>query len=178
MSACGYTKLRYSVIGAYCSTGAVHLVNIAHSPSITNESVAYVVKGFVPSYAWYCLACCAMAGNSSWMLPESKVPSIYLDDYALSVPGRPTIVARNFIYVDVKAVWRVPRVVSGIRADTVSDEQPHVDRLGLYEKERSLFRVIGRLCVPSLARPIIVARNVIYVDVRAAWRVSRVVSGI
>ena len=103
---------------------------------------------------------------------------MYLDDYALSVPGRPTIVALNVIYVDVRVVWRVSRVVSGIRADTVSDEQPLVDRLGMYEKERSLFRVTGRLCVPSLARPIIVARNVIYVDVRAVWRVSRVVSGI
>ena len=96
---------------------------------------------------------------------------MYLADYALSVPGRPTIVARNVIYVDVRAVWRVSRVVSGIRADTVSDEQPHVDRLGLYEIE-------GRLCVPSLGRLTIVARNVIYVDVRAVWRVSHVVSGI
>ena len=34
---------------------------------------------------------------------------------------RHTIVARNVCYVDVRAVWRVARVVSGIRADTVSD---------------------------------------------------------
>ncbi len=56
---------------------------------------------------------------------------MYLADYALSAPGHPTIVARNVIYVDVRAVWRVSRVVSGILADTVSDEQPYVDRLGL-----------------------------------------------
>jgi hypothetical protein len=42
-------------------------------------------------------------------------------------------------------VAHVSRVVSGIRADTVSDEHPNVDRLGLYEIE-------GRLCVPSLGR--------------------------
>ena len=105
---------------------------------------------------------------------------LYEIEGRLCVPslGRPIIVARNVIYVDVRAVWRVSRVVSSIRADTVSDEQPHVDRHGLYEKERSPFRVIERLCVPSLGRPIIVARNVIYVDVRAVWRVSRVFSGI
>ena len=56
---------------------------------------------------------------------------MYLADYALSVPGHPIIVARNVIYVDVRAVWRVSRVVSGILADTISDEQPYVDRLGL-----------------------------------------------
>ena len=84
---------------------------------------------------------------------------------------RHTIVARNVCYVDVWAVWRVPHVVSGIRTDTVSDEQPHVGRLGLYEIE-------GRLCVPSLGRHTVVARNACYVGVRAVWRVSRAVSGI
>ena len=63
----------------------------------------------------------------------------------------------------LRAVWRVSRVVGGIRADTVSDERPHVDRRGLSEIERSPFRVIGRLCVPSLGRHTIVARNVCYV---------------
>jgi hypothetical protein len=178
VSACGYTKLRYPVIGAYCSTGAVHLANIAHSPGIMNEVLLTLLRGLCLVTLGVVWRAAPWPAIQDWKLPESKVPSMYLDDYALSVPGRPTIVARNFIYVDVKAVWRVPRVVSGIRADTISAEQPHVDRLGLYEKERSLFRVIGRLCVPSLARPIIVARNVIYVDVRAVWRVSRVASGI
>ena len=82
-----------------------------------------------------------------------------------------TIVARNVCYVDVRAVWHVFHVVSSIRADTVSDEQPNVDRLRLYKIE-------GRLCVPPRGRPTIVARNVYYVDVRAVWRVSRVVHGI
>jgi hypothetical protein len=64
----------------------------------------------------------------------------------------------------LRAVWRVSRVVGGIRADTVSDdERLHVDRRGLSEIERSPFRVIGRLCVPSLGRHTIVARNVCYV---------------
>ena len=86
--------------------------------------------------------------------------------------------ARNFCYVDVRAVWCVSRVVSGIRADTVFDEQPHVDRRGLSEIEQSPFRVIRRLCVSPLGRHTNVARNFCYVDVRAVWRVARVVSGI
>ena len=118
-----------------------------------------------------------MAGNSDWELP---VPSAKFRPCTWTTimrsPAR--IVAQSVCYVDVRAVWRVSRVVSGIRADTVSDEQPNADRLGFYAKERSPFRVIGRLCVPPLGWSIIVARNVIYVDVRAVWRVSRVVSGI
>ncbi len=54
--------------------------------------------------------------------------------------GRHTIVAQNVCYVDIQAVWRVLRVVSGIRADTAFDEQPHVDRRGFPEIERSPFR--------------------------------------
>ena len=78
----GTTKLRYSGIGANYSTGAVYLAYIAYFPSTTNASVAYVIKGFAPSNAWYCLAWCAMAGNSSWELSERKVPSmLYLDNY-------------------------------------------------------------------------------------------------
>ena len=68
-------------------------------------------------------------------------------------------------------MWRASRVVSGIRADTVSDERPRVDRRGLYAVE-------GRLYVPLLGCPTIVARDVCYEDVRAVWCVSRVVSGI
>ena len=87
----------------------------------------------------------------------------------LCVPplGRHTIVARDASYVGVLALWRVSRVVGGIRADTVSDVQPTVAGIGLYKIE-------GRLCM----RHTIVARNVCYVDVRAVWRVSRVVSDI
>jgi hypothetical protein len=53
----------------------------------------------------------------------------------LRVPplGRHTLVAWNVCYVDVQAVWRVSHVVSGIRADTVSDVQPTVARIGLYK---------------------------------------------
>ena len=50
---------------------------------------------------------------------------------------------------------RLLRRRSGIRADTVSDEQPHVDRRKLSEtEERSPFRVIGKLCLhcASIAR--------------------------
>jgi hypothetical protein len=50
--------------------------------------------------------------------------------------GRQTIVARNVCYVDVRAEWRVSRAVSGIRADTVSDVQPQVDRYGLWRVSR------------------------------------------
>jgi hypothetical protein len=90
--------------------------------------------------------------------------------------GRHTIVARNVCYADVRAVWRISHVVSGIRDD---DEQPNVDRRRLFKTERSPFRVIRRLlCVPSLGRNNIVAQNVCYADVRAVWRISRVVSGI
>jgi hypothetical protein len=98
----------------------------------------------------------------------------------LCVPplGRHTLVAWNVYYVDVRAVWRVSRVVSGILADTVSDEQPTIDRRGLSEIRRSPFHVTGRLCVSSLGRHTLVARNVCYVDVQAVWRVSHVVSGI
>ena len=71
------------------------------------------------------------------------------------------------VYVSVRAVWRVSHVVSGIRADTVSDVQPHVDQRGWSKKERSPFRVIGRLCVPSLGRHTTIAWNVCYVGVRA-----------
>ena len=35
VSACGYTELCYSVIGPYCSSGAVLLANIVHLPSTT-----------------------------------------------------------------------------------------------------------------------------------------------
>ena len=58
----------------------------------------------------------------------------------LCVPplGRHTIVAQSVCYVDVRVVWRVSNVVSGIRVDTVSDEQHNVAGLGLYEMERSL----------------------------------------
>ena len=45
-----------------------------------------------------------------------------------SIARAPHYCARNVCYVDVRAVWRVSRVVNGIRDDTVSDEQPHVDR--------------------------------------------------
>ncbi len=38
----GYNKLRYSGIGAYCSTGAVHLAYIAYFLSTMNASVARV----------------------------------------------------------------------------------------------------------------------------------------
>ena len=108
--------------------------------------------------------------------PRVDRRGLYAIGGRLYVPllGCPTIIARDVCYVDVRAVWRVSRVsrvVSGIRADTVSDEQPNVDRRGLSEIER-------RLYVPSIGRHFIVARNVCYVDVRALWRVSRVVSGI
>ncbi len=83
----GYNKLRYFGIGAYCSTGAVHLAYIAYFPSTTNASVAYIVKGLAPSNAWYCLAWCAMVGNSGWELSERKVPSMYLDNYAFPRSG-------------------------------------------------------------------------------------------
>ena len=51
----------------------------------------------------------------------------------LCVPslGRHTTVARNVCYIDVRVVWHVSRVVSGIYADTVSDVQSHIDRRGL-----------------------------------------------
>jgi hypothetical protein len=76
----------------------VHVAYVAHFPSITNASVAYVVNGFAPSNVWYCLAWCAMAGNSGWKLSERH-------DYALSVPGRYTIVVQQDVcYVDVRAV--------------------------------------------------------------------------
>jgi hypothetical protein len=56
----------------------------------------------------------------------------------LCVPslGRHTVVARNACYVGVRAVRRVSRVVSGIRADTVSEVQPNVDRHGLWRVSR------------------------------------------
>ena len=45
--------------------------------------------------------------------------------------------------MDVRAVWRVSRVVSGMYwADTVTDVQPHVDRRGLSEIER-IFSVLS-----------------------------------
>ena len=106
---------------------------------------------------------------------QSEVLSMQLDGLCVPSLGRHAIVARNVYYVDVWAVWRVSRVVSGIRTDTVSDEQPHVDRRGMSETERSPFHVTRGLCVPSLGRHAIVARNVYYVDVRA---VSCVISGI
>ena len=83
----------------------------------------------------------------------------------------------NICYVDVRTVWRhVSRVVSGIRADTVTDEQPHdADRLGVSE---IAVRVIGRLCVPSLGRNTIVTWNLCYVDVRSGGMACLVVSGI
>ena len=56
-----------------------------------------LLRGFAPSNAWYCLAWCATAGNSGWELSESKVSSVCLDDYALSVPGRHTIVVQNVV---------------------------------------------------------------------------------
>ena len=128
----GYNKLRYSVIRAYCSTGSAC---IAHFSSTTNASVAYVVTRFGPSNAWYCSAWCATVGSSGWELLESKVPSMHLDDYALSVPGRHTIVAQNVCYVDVRALGHVFCVISGIRTTTVSNAWPDVDQRGLSEIE-------------------------------------------
>ena len=57
------------------------------------------------------------------------------DDYAFHI-GRHTIVARDVYYLDVRAVCCVSRVISGVRADTVSDVQPHVDRRGLWRVSR------------------------------------------
>ena len=93
---------------------------------------------------------------------------------------RPRRDLSNVCYVDVWAVCRhVFRAVSGIRADTVSDEQPHdADRLGMSEIAQSPVRVIGRLCVPSLGRHTIVTRNLCYVDVRSGGMACLVVSGI
>jgi hypothetical protein len=93
-----------------------------------------------------------------------------MNDYTF--PARaPHFLHAERLSVDVRVVWRVSRVVSGIRADTVSDERPRVDRRGLYA-------IGGRLCVPLLGCPTIVARDVCYADVRAVWGVSHVVSGI
>ena len=72
-------------------------------------------------------------------------PVHILDDYYAFQFGHHPTVARNVCCVGVRVVWRISRVVSGIRADTVSDEQPHVGRRGLSEIERSRFRVIGQL---------------------------------
>ena len=43
----------------------------------------------------------------------------------------------NVCYVDVRLLQRISRVVSGIRADTISDAWPHVSRCGFSEIERS-----------------------------------------
>ena len=59
--------------------------------------------------------------------------------------GRHTIVAQNVFYVDVRAVWRVSRVVSGIRAHTVSDVQPNVDRHGLWRVSRGTALLLHHL---------------------------------
>ena len=85
----------------------------------------------------------------------------------------------NVCYVDDRALYRTSRVVSGIWADTVSDEQPHVaDRLGVSEMARSLVHVVGRLCDPSLGHHTIVTRNLCYGDVRSGGMACLVVSGI
>ena len=74
-------------------------------------------------------------------------------------------------------MWRVLRVVSGIRADTVFDEQAHVNRREFSEIERSPFRESDDY-VFYIGRHTIVARDVYYLDVRAVCCVSRVISGI
>ena len=47
-----------------------------------------------------------------------------------------TVVTRSVYYVDVLAVWHVSRVVSGIRANTISDVWFHVDRRELWRVSR------------------------------------------
>jgi hypothetical protein len=168
MSACGYNKLRYSVIGAYCSTGAVRLACIAHFPSTTSSSVAHVVKGVCAGIVWRGAPRPAIQVGS---YPRAKFRLCAWTTMRFRCPGA-TLSSCRTSSRRCSGGWGRFCIVSSIRADVASD-----GRL-LYEIGRSSFCVFGRLCVPSLGRPIIAARNVIYVDVRAVWRVSRVVSGI
>ena len=74
--------------------------------------------------------------SGQWLLfavPGSRiaVPSL----------GRHTIVTRNVCYADVRVVWHVFHVASGIRTTTVSDAWPHVDRHGLSKIGGSPVRV-------------------------------------
>jgi hypothetical protein len=110
-------------------------------PSTTNASVAYVIKGFAPSNAWYCLAWWQFRLGA--VRAQSSVNVVLGQLLCVPPLRRHTLVARNVYYVHVRAVWRVSRVVSGILADTVSNEQPNVDRRGLSEIGRSPFHVTG-----------------------------------
>ena len=62
-----------------------------------------------------------------------------------SIARAPHYFARDVCYVDVRAVWRDSRVVSGIRAYTVSDVQPHVDRRGLWRVSRGTSLLLHHL---------------------------------
>ena len=73
-------------------------------------------------------------GRGSWIAgcgSRGAVPSL----------GRQTLVKRNVCYADVRAVWHVFHVASGIQTTTVSDAWPHVDRHGLSKIGGSPVRV-------------------------------------
>ncbi len=92
---------------------------------------------------------------------RSMIDGRWLRVVVLSL-GLHAIVARNVCYVDVRAVWLIFHVASGIRTTTtISDAWSHVDRHGLSEIGRSPVRANWKT-MHSVARSLACERGAFF----------------